>query len=89
MQKAAIGVLAIIVFISSWNDFMTPYVMLTQKEVFAVSVQLQAMFNGIGGLGGWGMLMIANIIAMLPILAVYLVASRKIMENIMTGSLKA
>jgi ABC-type glycerol-3-phosphate transport system permease component len=89
MQKAAIGVLAIIVFISSWNDFMTPYVMLTQKEVFAVSVQLQSMFNGIGGLGGWGMLMTANIIAMLPILAIYLVASRKIMENIMTGSLKA
>jgi ABC-type glycerol-3-phosphate transport system permease component len=57
--------------------------------VFAVSVQLQAMFNNIGGLGGWGMLMIANIIAMIPILVIYLLASRQIMENIMTGSLKA
>jgi ABC-type glycerol-3-phosphate transport system permease component len=33
--------------------------------------------------------MTANIIAMLPILVIFLLASRQVMENIMTGSLKA
>ncbi|MBN1409306.1 MAG: carbohydrate ABC transporter permease [Spirochaetales bacterium] len=87
VQKASIAVLATISFIMTWNDYLYAFIMLPNRESFTIPIVIQSMFNTLGG-SSYGQLMIANVVTHLPILLVFLFASKQIIRNILAGSIK-
>jgi ABC-type glycerol-3-phosphate transport system permease component len=89
VQKPAIAVLATLAFISNWNDYMTAMVMLPNKDSFTIPIVLQHMLLNLNSSGTYGELMMANLVTQLPLLLVFLFASKQIIGNILAGSIKS
>ncbi|MBN1410226.1 MAG: carbohydrate ABC transporter permease [Spirochaetales bacterium] len=87
--KPAVAVLATLGFITTWNDYMTALVMLPNKDAFTIPIVLQHMLLNLGSSGTHGELMMAILVTQLPIIVVFLFASKQIIGNILAGSIKS
>lgn len=75
----AISAVAIVSFIGSWNEYLWPLLIAQDDAHRTVQVGLQA-FQGEQGTT-WGPLMAAATMASVPVLAVYAVAQRRIVDG--------
>jgi ABC-type glycerol-3-phosphate transport system permease component len=84
LSTAALGALAIFTFIGQWDDFLWPLVIIDDPELYTLPLAL-SRFRGrttldVGGLAA------ASMVAVIPVLIVYLLAQRRFIEGIaMTG----
>jgi multiple sugar transport system permease protein len=80
----AMSALGIFLFLGSWNNFFVPLIFLNTPELFTVPLMLN-QFRGQYTVD-WTLLMAGSAIAVLPVLIVYIVGQRKIIEGItLTG----
>ena len=82
----ALGTLGLITFINSWNNFITPLVVMRSVENYTIPLALrsiQAPNNT-----EWGALMVGAAIAVLPLLAMFIIASRRLIEGLTQGAVK-
>src|SRR6202048_548741 len=80
----AMSALGIFLFLGSWNNFFVPLIFLNTPELFTVPLMLN-QFRGQYTVD-WTLLMAGSAIAVLPVLLVYIVGQRKIIEGItLTG----
>jgi multiple sugar transport system permease protein len=87
LSLPALATLAVIQFMWTWNDFLWPLVtILTNQDAFTLQLGL-ATFQG-AHQTTWHLLAAANIMSMLPILALFLVAQRTFVRGIATQGLK-
>jgi len=91
----ALATLAIFGFIGSWNDFMGPLLYLRDIELMTVQVGLARFRNvdlmRVGGMryeSGVNYLMAMSTVAILPIVAVFIVAQKYFVEGIQLTGLK-
>ena len=84
--KSAIFALMIFSFIASWNSFLYPLIFLHTMDNFTLQLML-AMFQG-HYFTDWTLLMAAAATAIVPMLVVYLIAQRQIIEGIAITGLK-
>ena len=73
-------------FLGSWNDFLTPLLMLTQKNLYTYTLMTYLLRADISPHVSETEL--AVIIGTVPILIVFIVFSRSFMSGIMTGAIK-
>jgi sn-glycerol 3-phosphate transport system permease protein len=83
--RASIASLGILAFISAWNDYFWPLLLSRSMENSVVQIGLQMFMTQEGNL--WGPLMAASTLASLPILAVYLLLQRQVIESFMKSGL--
>ena len=87
LSLPALATLAVIQFMWTWNDFLWPLVtILTNQDAFTLQLGL-ATFQG-AHQTTWHLLAAANIMSMLPIVALFLVAQRSFVRGIVTQGLK-
>jgi raffinose/stachyose/melibiose transport system permease protein len=86
MGKPAIAVNATFVFLRTWNDFLTPLVLLTKKEAQTVVVALSALVSRYQSDPPYQMAGLA--IATLPAVVMYLFLQRYLVEGVNAGSIK-
>ncbi len=86
MGKPAIAVNATFVFLRTWNDFLTPLVLLTKREAQTVVVALSALVSRYQSDPPYQMAGLA--IATLPAVAMYLFFQRYLVEGVNAGSIK-
>jgi multiple sugar transport system permease protein len=80
----AMSALAIFLFLGSWNNFFVPLIFLNTPDLFTVPLMLN-QFRGQYTVD-WTLLMAGSAIAVIPVLVVYLIGQRKIIEGItLTG----
>ena len=84
--RATLAALAILQFISSWNEYFWPLLVTDKPTHTVLQVGLQMFFTDQGN--QWGPLMAAASIASLPILAVFLVSQRQVMDAFVRSGLK-
>jgi len=82
-----LATLAIFTFMSSWNNFLGPLIYLNSPEKYTVPLLL-AQFKGIY-ITDWTLLMAASTIAIVPVLIVYLLGQRYIIESIALTGIKS
>lgn len=82
-----VAALSIIVFTSSWNNFLLPLVFVRKFEVMTLPVGLVAMSDFAGALS-LSAIMAAVTMCVLPLLVVFLIAQRFIVESITSTGLK-
>ncbi|MDE0529504.1 MAG: carbohydrate ABC transporter permease [Truepera sp.] len=75
-----IAALAIFVFLGNWNEFLWPLVVTNSPEMRTIPVGLSA-FQGQFNVR-WELLMAAAVVAMLPIIVVYLFAQQWFIKGI-------
>lgn len=84
--RPAIASLAIIAFISEWNDYFWPLLISRSMQNSVVQIGLQMFMTQEGNL--WGPLMAASTLASVPILVIYLVLQGQVIESFMKSGLR-
>lgn len=82
----ALGTLGLITFITSWNNFMGPLVIMREMERFTVPLALRAL-QGTGQVP-WGAISAGSAVAVLPLLILFILASRRLIEGLTAGAVK-
>jgi multiple sugar transport system permease protein len=87
VARPALVVVALLQFIGSWNDFVGPLVFINQPHMYTVSLGVY-MFQSQQGQTPWNLTMAASVIAVVPVLIVFLLAQKAIIEGVATQGLK-
>lgn len=84
--RAPIASISILCFISAWNDYFWPLLLIRKIENSVVQIGLQFFMTQEGN--DWGLLMAAATLASLPILLIYLVLQRQVVESFMKSGIR-
>ena len=84
--RPGLGALAIIVALSTWNNFLLPLVILNSQELFTVPLLLQS-FRGQFGSVNYGLIMAASAIATIPMLIAFVIGQRRIIGSMAASGL--
>jgi len=82
----ALGTLGLITFISSWNNFVGPLVVMREVENYTVPLALRSMQSPNNT--EWGALMAGSAIAMLPLLIVFVFSARRLVAGLTAGAVR-
>ena len=83
----ALATLGIITFIGSWNNFVSPFVLITSWDKMTLPVGIVAL-QGVLGSARLSVIMAAATMSILPLLVVFLIAQRFIVESITMSGVK-
>lgn len=83
LSTAGAAVLAVLTFQAGWNSFLWPLIALNNPEMYTVQIGLAAFINEYET--DYGPLMAGTIVASLPVLVVFVLAQKYIVQNF-TGS---
>lgn len=84
--RAPLASIAILCFISAWNDYFWPLLLIRRMENSVVQIGLQFFMTQEGN--DWGLLMAAATLASLPILLIYLVLQRQVVDSFMKSGIR-
>ncbi len=87
LTKPVLGTVAIIQLLSTWNDYVWPFIVTQQTPDLYTLVVGLVSFTGRHSVD-WGPLMAANILAALPLVVVFLFAVRYFVQGLTAGALK-
>ncbi|QDP98872.1 carbohydrate ABC transporter permease [Microlunatus elymi] len=85
-SRPIIATLTVITVVTQWNNFLWPRVITTGDDWAVLTVAtaaLQSQYNG-----NWTLVMAATTIALLPLLLIYLLFQRRIVDSIAIGGFK-
>ncbi len=82
----AMGTLGLITFISSWNNFVAPLVVMRTAEHYTLPLALRSMQSPNNT--EWGALMMGSAIAMLPLLIVFFFSARRLVAGLTSGAVR-
>ncbi len=82
----AVATLTVFSFMSSWNSFLWPLIILRSKE-------LQTLPLALAGLQGqytteWDVMMAGSVVSILPMLAIYLFAQKYVIQGVASSGIK-
>jgi raffinose/stachyose/melibiose transport system permease protein len=69
-----------------WNDYLLPSLILTKPSQLTMPIQMK-VFNGTY-MDNWELLIPALLLMILPMLIVYMIAQKEIIQGVMSGSIK-
>ncbi|GAA3893750.1 carbohydrate ABC transporter permease [Streptomyces sp. NPDC127159] len=97
LAKPVIGLVAFFSFVGNWNNFFLPYLVLPNSDEFPIQVGLNQLlsstpsFNPVAGAGldiTIPELALAIIIAILPVLVLFLFSQRALVSGMLAGATK-
>lgn len=86
LSKPAMATLATFTFLGAWRNFMWPLIATSSMEMRTLPVMLQAFQSQF--YTEWSMLMAASVIALVPVLAVFVLCQRYFVEGLRLGAIK-
>ena len=86
LLKPTIATVAIIDAMAFWNDYLLPSLVLTNKELYTIPIATQAFYGTYST--DIGLVMAALLLAMLPILILYLFLQKYIVAGVTSGAVK-
>ncbi len=85
MARGALGAIMVILFINNWNDYLTPYMYLPSLKT--LSIGLQELTYTVSQLDK-PKLFAGMVVAVTPLLVLFIAMREKIIENTVSGGLK-
>ena len=82
LSRPALTTLGVFTFLNAWNDFFWPLVSVTESDYYTITIGLASLQGNFAQSEGLGFLMAGAVFASLPILVVYLVFQRYIVEGL-------
>ena len=87
LARPALAALAILAFVSSWNSYESPLVMLSDPNKMTIPLGLTLMSDESGGLSP-GTAMAAAVSSILPVLAIFILAQRHFIAALSRSGIK-
>jgi multiple sugar transport system permease protein len=87
ISKPALTVVALLHFVFVWNDFLGPLIFLTDRNQYTLALGLQ-LYQSQTGNTPWNLLMAATTIVILPVVIMFLIAQRALIEGIATQGMR-
>ncbi|MGM0507923.1 MAG: carbohydrate ABC transporter permease [Fusobacteriota bacterium] len=82
----ALGTLAIFTFLGSWNQFLQALLVLQQKEMYTLPVALSKLAGKVSSDAGASM--VGTVLATMPIVIVFIIASKQFISGMTAGATK-
>lgn len=86
LLKPMIATVAVIDAMAFWNDYLLPSLVLTDKNLYTIPIATQVFYGTYSA--DIGLIMAALLLAMLPILVLYLFLQRYIIAGVAAGAVK-
>jgi len=86
LSKPALSTLVIFTFVTTWNDFLGPMIYLTKTELKTVQIGLRMFISQYSA--EYGLIMAASVVALIPVLIVFLLLQRFFVEGVASSGLK-
>lgn len=86
LLKPALGTLGLITFIASWNNFIGPLIVMRSPEMYTLPLALRSMQSPVNT--EWGAVMAGSAIATLPLLVLFAISSRRLIDGLTAGAVK-
>lgn len=86
LLKPTIATVAIIDAMAFWNDYLLPSLVLGRKELYTIPIATQIFYGSYST--DIGLILAALLLAMLPILILYVFLQRYIIEGVTSGAVK-
>lgn len=84
--RGTIASLAILIFISTWNEYFWPLLLSRTAENSVIQIGIQMFMTAEGN--QWGPLMAASTLASLPVLLIYIVLQRQVVQSFMKSGIR-
>ncbi|NUP40650.1 MAG: carbohydrate ABC transporter permease [Streptomyces sp.] len=86
LSKPALASLALLTFVTTWNDYMGPFIYLTDNNLWTVQLGLRQFIGQYDA--QYAMIMTGSVISVVPILVIFLLGQRYFVRGIATTGLK-
>jgi multiple sugar transport system permease protein len=86
LSKPAISTLTIITFVNTWNDFLGPMIYLTRTELKTIQIGLRMFISQYSS--EYGLIMAASVVALIPVLIIFLSLQRYFVQGVASSGLK-
>ena len=86
MSGPILGTLTMLSFLGSWNDFLMPFIVLRDRQLFTLGVGL--MYLDGEYVKPWGRIMAAYLIASLPLIILFLFTMKLFIRGLSSGAVK-
>jgi len=88
LSRGSISAFTIFAFLSAWNQYLWPLVVTNEVDMRTLQIGIRFfLFDQERG-SDWGAIMAAAVIALLPTLAIFIVAQQQLVKGIATTGLK-
>lgn len=84
--RGTLASLSILIFISTWNEYFWPLLLSRTAENSVIQIGIQMFMTTEGTL--WGPLMAASTMASLPVLLIYVVLQRQVVQSFMKSGIR-
>ncbi|TVR85873.1 MAG: carbohydrate ABC transporter permease [Trueperaceae bacterium] len=84
--RPGLATLGMLTFIGQWNNFLGPLVVLNQRESYTIPVALRTLQGQVQT--DWGAVLTGTALAVLPLLIIFVFASKQVIEGLVAGSVK-
>ena len=84
----AITTLSIFTFVTAWNSFIWPLIVTNSENMRTLAVGLTVFKNSFREITMWGELMACACICSIPVIAVFILGKKYIIDNPMDGAIK-
>ena len=88
IMKPAIAVQAIFSFVSSWNNYFIPALLLDKAEMKTVPIMIAQLRSADYSKFDMGKVYMFILLAILPVMLVYIILSKSIIKGVTSGSVK-
>ncbi|GIN71430.1 sugar ABC transporter permease [Bacillus sp. J14TS2] len=86
LVRPALAAVGIFLFLGSWNNFLQPLIYLSTPELFTVPLLLN-YFKGLYATD-WALMMAGSTISVIPVLIIYIIAQKHIIEGVALTGIK-
>ncbi|WP_428243979.1 carbohydrate ABC transporter permease [Gynuella sp.] len=86
LLRPGLATLAIVQFVFLWNNFLQPLVVLNSPDKMVITQMLRSV-QGVPNTP-WGAVMLGTTISILPLIALYMLASRQMISGLTSGAVK-
>jgi multiple sugar transport system permease protein len=86
LMKPALGTLALITFIQSWNNFINPLIVMRSLGNYTLPLALRSLQSTLNT--EWGALMCGSAIATIPLIVLFAITSRQLIAGLTAGAVK-
>ena len=86
LSKPALSTLTIFPFVNTWNDFLGPLIYLTRNELKTIQIGLRMFISQYSA--EYGLIMAASVIALIPVLIVFLSLQKYFVQGVASTGLK-
>ena len=84
--KPALATLAILKFVWTWNDYQTPLILLNKRALYTIQLGMRMFATESGSY--YALIMAAAVSATIPLILMFLLGQRHVIEGIAAGAVK-